>query len=927
MTTAPPSSSIPVTTSPPTAASSELSEASNASAQPLTLESLGAKVDLIANAVVSMQTAWAGLLQAPPPPPFPAPPLPPPPVPTAPIPTAPATSYPYGMPSTGAGVPLHLLQWPASPSPLPDWLQPSVTASAPLYSIATSTTPSPSTTIATTAVPTLPSAGGPLSGGVDGSLFFGAPSSSGGQQQGGLDPGLGAALASAQAGPKFYKLEFPTYDGSADPLNWLNQCEQFFRGQQTLASARTWLASYHLRGAAQTWYYALEQDEGMPPWERFRELCSLRFGPPVLGTRLAELARLPFGSSVQDYSERYNAILCHARNLSARQKAELYVGGLPDQLRKQVQLRAPPDLQTAMYLARAFEDCVSPPAPQPRGARPPLRSTWTPQQRTPSGPPPAAAAPTPTPAPTFRRLSPDEQQERRRQGLCFNCDEPYVRGHVCKRLFYLEVDDYIVETPVEATEDTPSSELAGPEMAAANALVVSLQAVAGIRAANSMLLPVVFKGERFLALLDTGSTHNFVSGETMRRLGLVPAGGERLRITVANGDRMPCEGIARNVPIRIYDEDFAITCVGLNLGGFDFIMGFDFIRTLGPILWDCEALTLSFWRDGRRVTWQGVAGAVAPSPAPSAQLLAAAAPNPWQPLLDVLLQQHAVVFTEPTGLPPARAYDHRIHLLPGTTSVAVRPYRYPQLQKDELERQCAAMLTQGIIRPTTSPFSAPVLLVRKADQSWRFCIDYRALNAKTSKDKFPIPVVDELLDEIHGARFFTKLDLRSGYHQVRMHPDDIAKTAFRTHHGHFEFLVMPFGLSNAPATFQALMNDVLRTYLGRFVLVFFDDILIYSSSWSEHLQHINIVLSALRAHHLYLKRSKCSFGAPSVTYLGHVIAEGSVAMDADKVDAVAAWPLPRSARGLRGFLGLAGYYRKFIRDFGIIAAPLTLLLR
>jgi hypothetical protein len=136
-----------------------------------------------------------------------------------------------------------------------------------------------------------------------------------------------------------------------------------------------------------------------------------------------------------------------------------------------------------------------------------------------------------------------------------------------------------------------------------------------------------------------------------------------------------------------------------------------------------------------------------------------------------------------------------------------------------------------------------------------------------------------------------------------MHPDDIAKMAFHTHHGHFEFLVMPFGLSNAPVTFQALMNDVLRPYLRRFVLVFFDDILIYSSSWAEHLQHVNIVLNALCAHRLHLKRSKCSFGAPSVAYLGHVISEGGVAMDANKVAAVAAWPLPRSARGPAAFWG------------------------
>ena len=279
------------------------------------------------------------------------------------------------------------------------------------------------------------------------------------------------------------------------------------------------------------------------------------------------------------------------------------------------------------------------------------------------------------------------------------------------------------------------------------------------------------------------------------------------------------------------------------------------------------------------------------------------------------------------GLPPDREVEFTIELAPGTAPLSKAPYRMAPVELKELKEQLQDLLDKGFIKPSVLPWGAPVLFVKKKDGSMRLCIDYRELNKVTIKNKYPLPRIDNLFDQLQGASVFSKIDLRSGYHQLKIKRQDRPKSAFHTRYGHYEFIVMPFGLTNAPAVFMDLMNRVFHDYLDKFFVVFIDDILIYSKSVIEHETHLKLILQRLREKQLYAKFKKCEFWLGSITFLGHVITAEGIQVDPSKVAAVQEWKRPTNVGEIRSFLGLAGYYRRFVEGFSKIALPLTQLLR
>ena len=294
-----------------------------------------------------------------------------------------------------------------------------------------------------------------------------------------------------------------------------------------------------------------------------------------------------------------------------------------------------------------------------------------------------------------------------------------------------------------------------------------------------------------------------------------------------------------------------------------------------------------------------------------------------------LLQEFEDVFPEemPSGLPPIRGIEHQIDLVPGAVIPNRPAYRSNPEETKELQRQVEDLMSKGYVRESMSPCAVPVLLVPKKDGTWRMCVDCRAVNNITVKYRHPIPRLDDMLDELHGSCIFSKIDLKSGYHQIRMKEGDEWKTAFKTKYGLYEWLVMPFGLTNAPSTFMRLMNHVLRAFIGKFVVVYFDDILVYSKNLNEHIEHLRCVFSVLKSEKLYANFKKCTFCMEKVVFLGYVVSTEGIEVDEEKVKAIREWPTPKGITEVRSFHGLASFYRRFVKDFSTLAAPLTEIIK
>ncbi|XP_042488048.1 uncharacterized protein LOC122068247 [Macadamia integrifolia] len=526
------------------------------------------------------------------------------------------------------------------------------------------------------------------------------------------------------------RLDFPRFDG-VDPSGWIFKAERFFDCHGTSDNQRLLVASFHMDGQALQRFQWMYRSSQFSTWAVFTRALELYFGPSEFDDPQATLVKLTQTTTVAEYQSRFETLANRIEGIPPSFLVSCFISGLRGDIRNEL-------------------------------ARPALPPTTQPTSTVLTLPAPPSRIP-------IKRLTPTEMQQRREKGLCYNCDDKYAPGHRCKtrQLFLLEYEDG--DEQVEPPDGTASEDLeqaSTPETATTGEL--SYHSLVGTQLPTTLRLTGYIDRKPIQVLADGGSTHNFIQSRVAKHLGLAVETAPNITVMVGSGSRLKCEGLVRQLQVKLVNHPIKIDAFILPLFGADMVLGVQWLAQLGPMLFDYSKMTLEFHDEGRRVTLVGDAsqgpmelqyhnvrrvlntGAVAALYQLELQAMEQDRDGDSNMEIKSLLRTYERVFAKPPGLPPSRPQDHAIHLQSGTSPVNVRPYRYPHFQKTEIEHLVIEMLTAGIIRPSTSAFSSLVLLVKKKDGSWRFCVDYRALNAITIRDRFPIPTVDELLDELHG---------------------------------------------------------------------------------------------------------------------------------------------------------------------------------
>ncbi|KAD5317282.1 hypothetical protein E3N88_17228 [Mikania micrantha] len=753
--------------------------------------------------------------------------------------------------------------------------------------------------------------------------------------------------------------EFAGTEGAVVALRWLEKIEAVLAISKCAEEDMVLYASNSFKDGALEWWNSIIQTKGRTnacamTWESFRDLVTRKFCPmnekeqierKFLTHRMIGAGHREYTSKYFEYARLVPHLVTPESNLISR-----YIWGLVSEIRDMVKAAMPQTIDSAVELAGLLTDGMVR-TQEEKKSQEAIQKVDQSSKR-----PVGKFVKKEGGSGTFPRcktcgkkhlekcnrakycshckMTGHSLEECRRKVMvtCFNCNEPGHYRNECPKL-----------NKVSGTSGTGGS----GAKADTNAKKTTRAFVLNSKEAVDM--PDVITGTFLInnvyakVLFDSGANQCFIDYEFCKLLNEPLVKLEKpYQVETANGDVVKVDEVLINGKITLFKHNIPVKFLPMKLAGFDAVIGMDWLATnQACILCDTKSIEVRIPTGGKLIIKGdkptnnvGIISMINATKSLNKGCLAylvsvTTKDQEKKKLKDVpVVAEFPDVFPdELPGLPPEREVEFNINLVPGTAPIAKSPYRLAPTEMKELKKQLHELLEKGFIRPSSSPWGAPILFVKKKDGSMRMCIDYRELNKVTIKNKYPLPRIDDLFDQLQGACHFSKIDLRSGYHQLKVQEEDIPKTAFRTRYGHYEFTVMPFGLTNAPAAFMDMMNRICKPYLDKFIIVFIDDILIYSKTPEDHAIHLRTLLELLRQEKLYAKFSKCEFWLTEVQFLGHVINAQGIQVDPSKIEAITKWENPKSPTEVRSFLGLAGYYRRFIQNFSRIAVPLTSLTR